>query len=269
MSNPWSNPDDLSPQAAAELAAFIDARSQRPDQSAAHDALIDALAPQPGERVIDLGCGAGVIARRVAARVQPQGEVLGVDISRAMLDFAESQPAMPGLRYQQADSQALPCADASFDAATAARLLMHVDDPQGILREARRIVRPLGRIAILEADWGTAALDHSDRALTRRIIDWRTDHIDGENWMGRQLVRHCLATGWGRVDVRVWAAIARDDSGTLAASLRRCADLAFAHSVITIDEKTGWLAEIDDRLAQGSFLATMNEYIVVARNPAT
>jgi SAM-dependent methyltransferase len=262
--NPWSNPDALPEADAANLAAFIDARSLVADQAQAHAALVDALNPQPGERLLDAGCGTGVIARRLAALVQPTGSVLGVDISRAMLDFAERQPMLDGLKYQQASASHLPCADHTFDGATAARLLMHVDDPHALLCELRRVVRPAGRLAILEADWGTLAVDHSDRALTRRIVDWRTDTIDGENWMGRQLVRRCTAAGWHVVDVRVLVSIARDASNTLASSLRRCADLAEQHGVITTDERQRWLSEIDQRLVDGAFFATMNEDIVVA-----
>ena len=100
--------------------------------------------------------------------------------------------------------------------------------------------------------------------LTRRILDWRTDHIDGDNWMGRQLVRRCLAAGWDSVDVRVLVTIARDDSATLTGSVRHCADLAAEHGIITAAERVGWLAEIDARLAAGQFFATMSEFIVVA-----
>lgn len=262
--NPWSNPDALPAADAASLAAFIDARSLIVDQAQAHVALVDALNPQPGERLLDAGCGTGVIARRLAALVQPAGSVLGVDISRAMLDFAERQQMLDGLHYQQASASHLPCADHAFDGATAARLLMHVDDPQALLCELHRVVRPAGRLAILEADWGTMAVDHGDRALTRRIVDWRTDTIDGENWMGRQLVRRCLAAGWLVDDVRVIVSIARDASSTLAGSLRRCADLAEQHAVIATDEHQRWVGELDRRLMDGTFFATMNEVIVVA-----
>ncbi len=262
--NPWSNPDALPAADAASLAAFIDARSLISDQAQAHAALVEALNPQPTEHLLDAGCGTGVIARRLAVRVQPGGSVLGVDISRAMLDFAERQHMIDGLRYQQASASHLPCSDHSVDGATAARLLMHVDDPHGALCELRRVVRPAGRLAILEADWGTLAVDHSDRALTRRIVDWRTDTIDGENWMGRQLVRRCMAAGWQVVNVRVHVSIARNATNTLAGGLRRCADLAEQHAVITPGERQRWVGELDQRLADGEFFATMNEVIVVA-----
>ena len=262
--NPWSNPDALPPAEAAGLAAFINARAAIADQAHAHAALVAAVAPQPGEKLLDVGCGTGVIARRLAAAVQPGGVVVGVDISRAMLDFAESQGEAPGLRYEQANAAALPFHDAVFDGAAAARTLMHVDDPLAVLVEAQRTLRRGGRLALLEADWGTLALDHRDRDLTRRIIDWRTDCVDGDNWMGRQLARRCSEAGWQVTDVRVVVTIARDEQTTLPGSIRRCAELAHQAGVIAEDERRRWLDEIDQRLTVGQFFATMNEYIVVA-----
>ncbi len=265
--NPWSNPDALSPQDAADLATFIDARGRNTDQTRAHTTLIDTLDPQSGERMIDVGCGTGVLAQRLVQRVQPGGTVLGVDISYAMLDFAERQTLPAGLRYRQASAYALPCSDSSIDGAVAARLLMHVDNPQTVLQEVGRVLRPGGRLALLEVDRGTLALDHSDRSLTRRIIDWRSDNIDGDNWMGRQLVRRCLEIGWTVRSVVVLVIVGRDENHTLVGSLRRCADLAVQHDVISPDERLRWVGEIDARLASGQFFATMNDYIVVASKP--
>ncbi len=262
--NPWTNPDALPPAEAGALAAFINGRATAADQSAAHAALVAALAPRPGEKLLDVGCGTGVIARRLAQAVQPGGEMVGVDISRAMLNFAEGQGATPGLRYEQADAAALPFPDATFDGAAAARTLMHVADPLAVLMEMRRALRVAGRIALLEADWGTLALDHSNRGLTRRIVDWRTDFVDGDNWMGRQLARRCSEAGLQVTDVRVLVTIARDEHTTLPGSIRRCAELACQAGVINEVERRRWLDEIGQRMAAGQFFATINEYIVVA-----
>jgi SAM-dependent methyltransferase len=267
MPNPWTNPDLLPPDEARSLARFIAARADIPDQRQAYTALLEALAAQPGERLLDLGCGAGNLARRLAEAVEPTGEVVGADISRAMLEVARESAGPPHLHYEQTDGLTLPFPAGSFDGAILARTLMHAQHPHEMLIELRRVVRPGGRLAILEADWGTCAVDHSHRALSRRIIDWRTDAIDGENWMGRQLVGRCLEAGWeiGRVQVLVTSA--RDASTTHFGSLRRCADLALQHGIITPAEHGDWVGELDRRLVAGRFFATSNEYIVLALKP--
>ena len=265
MTNPWRNPDALPADAVQSLAQFINARADIPDQSAAHAALVEALSPQPGERLLDFGCGTGVIARRLARLVGESGAVVGLDISAAMLDFARSCGGPAHLRYEQSDGATLPFLDDSFDGGAMARTLLHVEDPHETLVELRRVVRPGGRLAILECDWGTMAVDQSDRALTRRILDWRTDTVDGNNWMGRQLVARSLAAGWQIGDIRVLTTVGRDETTTHFGSLRRGGELALQNGVIDQSEYDKWVGELESRLAAGLFFASINEYIVVAR----
>lgn len=265
MSNPWTNPDRLPADAVQSLAQFINARAEIPDQSAAHIALVEALAPSPGERLLDFGCGTGVIARRLAPLVGKGGAVVGVDISEAMLHFARSCRGPVQLSYQQSDGVTIPFPENSFDGGAMARTLLHVTQPHESLVELRRVMRPGGRLAILECDWGTVAVDHSDRALTRRILDWRTDTVDGNNWMGRQLVTRTLAAGWQIADIHILTTIGRDETTTHFGSLRRCGELALQNGVIDQSEYDGWVGELDSRLAAGLFFASINEYIVVAR----
>lgn len=265
MSNPWTDPDSLPADTVQGLAQFINARAHIPDQSAAHAGLVEALAPRPGERLLDFGCGTGVIARRLAPLVGETGAVVGVDISGAMLDFARTCGGPAQLSYEQSDGATLPFPDDSFDGGAMARTLLHVAHPHATLVELRRVLRPGGRLAILECDWGTMAVDHSDRALTRRILDWRTDTVDGNNWMGRQLVARALAAGWQISDIRVLTTIGRDETTTHFGSIRRCGELALQNGVIDQKEYDGWVGELDSRLAAGLFFASINEYIVVTR----
>lgn len=267
MSNPWQNPDALPADDLRGLAQFINARAEIPDQAQAHAALVEALAPTPSERLLDFGCGTGVIARRLAPLVGKDGAVVAVDISAGMLDFARTCGGPAHLRYERYDGSALPFADDSFDGGAIARTLLHVAQPHETLVELRRIIRPGGRLAILECDWGTMAVDHSDRTLTRRILDWRTDTVDGNNWMGRQLVARSLAAGWRISDIRVLTTIGRDETTTHFGSLRRCVELALQNRVIDQSEHDRWVGELDGRLAAGLFFATINEYIVVANKP--
>ncbi len=262
--NAWSNPDTLAPQDAMNMALFLHARAQTPDQQRVQAALVAALDPQLGTRVLDLGCGTGAITERLASCVGSTGQAIGIDLSQAMLEVARAHHTHTALRFEQGDGTDLAYPDGHFDCAVAARLLMHVPDPHAVLRELRRVVRVDGRLALLERDWGTFAVDHSNRELTRRILDWRCDHIDGNNWAGRQLPRLCAETGWHVYDIQPIVAVARDEHTTLLGSLRHSAQLAAANAVISATEHDTWIGEIEQRLEERSFFATINEYIVIA-----
>ena len=102
-------------------------------------------------RVLDVATGTGKLAFAVK-RAWPASEVLGVDFAEPMLCVARSAAARRGLdvRFEQADGTALPYEDASFDAVTIAYGLRNFADPDAGLREFRRVLRPRGRLVVLE-----------------------------------------------------------------------------------------------------------------------
>ena len=115
-------------------------------------ALAQALAPDPGATVLDLGSGLGGPARLLAA--ERECDVTGVDLSDEFVAVASSLTSLAGLdqrvRFQAADVTALPFADASFDHAVTIHVAMNIADRAGFYDEARRVLRPGGRLAILD-----------------------------------------------------------------------------------------------------------------------
>ena len=101
---------------------------------------------KPGDRVLDACCGTGDLA--VAARVAGAGEIVGVDFSERMLERARRKD--PGLEWIQADVLALPFDDATFDAVVVGFGVRNVEDLEAGIREFRRVLRPGGRLGILE-----------------------------------------------------------------------------------------------------------------------
>src|SRR4051794_35688658 len=79
--------------------------------------LLEHAVPQAGERVLDVACGTGVVAREAAPLVGPLGQVVGVDMSSAMLAVASSLPVPAGapISWQEGSALALPCEDGAFD----------------------------------------------------------------------------------------------------------------------------------------------------------
>ncbi|WP_433567299.1 ubiquinone/menaquinone biosynthesis methyltransferase [Nocardia sp. CA-151230] len=106
-------------------------------------------APPMGGQLLDLATGTGVIALE-AARAYPTVAVTGADFSAQMLAHAKAKPGAEAVRWQQADAARLPFDNESFDAITEGYLLRNVEDLAGVLREQHRVLKPGGRLVILE-----------------------------------------------------------------------------------------------------------------------
>lgn len=112
--------------------------------------LVDAAGVAPGQLVLDVACGTGVVARLAAERVRPNGFVVGLDANPSML--REARRVAPALEWQQGDAAALPCDDDDFDCVLCQAGLMFFSDRVAALREMRRVVAPGGTVAVLV--WG-------------------------------------------------------------------------------------------------------------------
>lgn len=123
-----------------------------------HAALLDSAALAPGERVLDVACGTGLVTLPAARAVGPNGQVIGVDIADRMLDALRQCAAAAGLLQVAAarmDAEQLALPDGSVDVVLCALGLMYLPDPEQALREIKRVLRPGGRTVL--AVWGERA----------------------------------------------------------------------------------------------------------------
>ena len=112
---------------------------------------VRTLAPQPGDRILDVCTGTGDLALAFQRYLKGQGEVQGTDFCPEMLELARTKvPGDQSVTFSEADAQALPFEDNSFDIVTVAFGLRNVEDTARGLRELVRVSRPGGKIGILE-----------------------------------------------------------------------------------------------------------------------
>jgi SAM-dependent methyltransferase len=123
---------------------------------------IEALGPGSGERVLDIGCGAGQTLLQLAERVGTEGQVIGVDVAPLLLDIARRRTApFAQVRLIEADAQSLDLPSTSMDAVFSRFGVMNFADPVAAFANFRRILKPSGRLAF--SCWRSLAENELDR----------------------------------------------------------------------------------------------------------
>lgn len=134
--------------------------------------VVDAADIYPGQRVLDVACGTGVLTRIAATRVGPGGSVVGLDINPGMLSVAAR--IAPSIEWRQGEAESLPFADGSFDAVISQFGLMFFTGREVALREMVRVLIPGGHLAV-------AVFDSLDNMPAYGAMATVLEHLVGNN----------------------------------------------------------------------------------------
>jgi ubiquinone/menaquinone biosynthesis C-methylase UbiE len=200
--------------------------------------LVRRAALRPGERVLDVACGTGVVARRAAQQVGDTGTVAGLDVNPGMLAVARTAtPPGMSIAWHEASAAAMPFPDASFDAVLCQMGLQFMPDQRAALREMRRALVPSGRL-ILNVPGPTPQLfTVMGEALARHVGAEVAGFVDQVFSLHDTAAIRDLVRGAGFRDVSV----ASDTK-----SLRLPAPAAFLWQYVASTPLAGAVAQVDD-----------------------
>lgn len=241
--------------ASGEPEAFIEWLDAERRLRSGRDAL-DALTLESSEHVLDVGCGPGADLRAISDLVGSDGLVVGIDLSRAMVEASSARLRSNGLagNCAIADGQSLPFADGSFDACWIRAVLVHTPDPACAVSECVRVLRPGGRLLVSEPDHGTHVVSSSESEAFERIRSNRRRYFRNP-LIGRSLPG--LLRNAGLVDVEVWAtpivytdlATAQSRGGPFDVATRD----AVSDGAITQQDASAYLASLREQDDRGAF----------------
>ena len=257
--DPYRNID-----AQPDVARMIEALEQRgraPAQRRLRRRFLRFVGVRSRDRVLEVGCGTGVVLRDLAALVGARGAIVGVDPSRHVVTAARALcREVRTISVRVADGAHLPFAAGRFDAAIAVTVVLHVADPLAMVKEMVRVTRPGGTIALQEQDFGTVAVTHPDRELTDRILRGVAAHIYEEPYSGRRLPGLLRAAGLERV--RLLTDVYQDTElePYTKTVLERRAENAVRVGIVDPRTAQRWLDGITKLVADGAFVMTINYY---------
>ena len=181
----------------AEAARQVEAIYLTDDVAQQRREVLRLLALAPGEPVLDVGSGPGLLAIDMAAAVGPTGRVCGIDVSDSMLALARARAVRPGsapVEYRHGGADACRSRTASFDVAVSTQVLEYVPDIPAALAETSRVLRPGGRLLVLDTDWDSIVWHSHDPARMRRILMTWEQHL-ADPFLPRTLGRRCGRPG--------------------------------------------------------------------------
>lgn len=157
-----------------------------------------SLGLKPGQDVLDIGSGPGFLACEMAEAVGPGGSVRGIDPSDAMLSVARRRTQATGsapVDFGPGQATGLPFPDGAFDVVTSTQVYEYVHDVPAALTEAHRVLRPGGRLLVLDTDWDTIAWRSSDADRMRKILAAWDEHL-ADPYLPRRLTSLLIQAGF-------------------------------------------------------------------------
>jgi len=225
---------------------------------------------QPGDSVLDVGCGPGSDTIHLAQHVGAMGEVIGLDHDPAMVAEANQRVFGAGLEgrvnHQQGNANSLPFPDARFHACRSERLFQHLLFPEQALFEMARVTKPGGWVVVLDTDWGTLSIHTFLPEIERRLIQFSNETCLNNGYAGRRLPQLFAAQGLRNISVEVLPyqitnyGLCRD-----VIVLDRREQEALAAGAIRQDELDQWHEDLEALDRNGGFFVSFN-LVLVAGN---
>jgi arsenite methyltransferase len=224
------------------------------------------LSLEPGDAVLDIGSGPGLLTRELADTVGPTGRICGLDLAEPMLEMGRRRCAdRPWVSFEQGDAAALPQEDDSFDAVVTTQVYEYVPDIPGALAEVARVLRPGGRLAVLDTDYDSLVVHTEDPARHARIFDAWDEHFVHRG-LPRTLGASLREAGF-HLRHRVAIPMFNPEYVPNAFSFhltKLIANFSKGRRAATAEDAEGWLAELEQLGREGRYFFSLNRYLFVA-----
>ncbi len=180
----------------ARIAEVLEIRAAEPQQKRMLETYLSEIPFPADARVLEVGCGTGAVARRLAGW-PGVAEVVGLDPSPIFLAKARELAAhLPNLAFQEGGAHGLPFKDASFDVVIFHTTLCHLSEPRNALREAHRVLQPGGRLAIFDGDYASTTFGTGDLDPLDICADAFREHFIDDSWIARRTPLLAKETGF-------------------------------------------------------------------------
>jgi arsenite methyltransferase len=246
------------------IAEELEAAYSRRDMLRRRELVHEAFGAQPGERVLDAGCGPGFYVAELLDRVGAEGSVVGVDSSEQMLALAAKRTeGRPNVELREGEVTALPVEDGSFDRALSVQVLEYVADIPAALAQLHRALRPGGRVLLWDVDWATVSWHSRDPVRMERFLAAWDEHLTDPS-LPRTLAARMREAGFADVAMQGHAFTSIDlDEESYPGSLQH-----LMADFVGTEEAREWLAEQRQLAEAGEAYFAVIQFCFTGTRPA-
>lgn len=253
------------------MASRLEFRATDPGYMQIANWYFDKLQLSPGQQVISIGCGTGVEVRALGRLTRGSVDILGVDQSQALIEFARNKTAAEGfssrIQYALGDAHGLNYPDETFDVAILHTLVSHVDDPAMVLSEAKRIVRHGGTVAIFDGDYASITFDYADDEIEASIERALMRTLIANPRVMREMPRLLKGAGLEMSDARAWV-YANIGTGAFWSNVPDAYGSVLKRSGLLEDDVIeSWAAYQKQAAGENIFFGASNYYTYLCRRP--
>ncbi len=255
-----------------KAAAQLEQAYATTDMVVQREELRRSLRASAGQSVLDLGSGPGFLACELAQEVGATGRIIAVDISSDMNSIASKRIAAAGVGDRvdivEGDATALAFADATFDAAVSMQVIEYLADADAALQQLARVLRPGGRLVIVDTDWDSLVWEAADRGRAARIAAAWNEHLP-DPYLPRSLAPRLRDAGFSVNEVRIVPILnTAYDATTFSYNIAPLiAAFVPGRGGVSEDEATEWINDLAELQQQGRYFFSINRYLFAASRP--
>lgn len=230
----------------------------------------ETLSIKSDEHILDIGSGAGLLVGEIAPSLTDGGSIVGVDISEAMVEYAQENYAhLPQVKFQVSDATLLPFPDNTFDAIVSVQVYEYIEDFFSCLEELYRVLKPSGRAVLVCTDWKTLLWNTNDSPRMQRVLEVWEGHC-AHPQMPRFLASSLRSLGFEILGGSVYAMLNLDyHEDTYSHGIIDFIRIYVSDKAeLSSSEAQAWADELRLKGKQGEYFFSLNRYFFQIMKPS-